>query len=76
MLRLLQYPGRCAAFHDLAFSHDKDLICYVRDHCQIVTDQDQGLAPHFGLLEQCQDMGLRRHVESGSRLVGDKHAWI
>lgn len=45
MSRIFEYLDGGIAFDDLSSSHDEDLIRDAGDPCQIVTDQDQRLAP-------------------------------
>ena len=57
--------------------HDGDLVAHLRDHAQVVRDQDDGHA--LALLErreEIQDLGLGGDVEGRGRLVGDQDARV
>ena len=73
MLRNVEYPGYRPKFDDLAMLQDCDVVAQGADHGQIMADEYHGeTKPRAQFLEQQQDMGLGRHVETGHDLVGDE----
>ena len=72
MLRRAEDPRDRSVFDDFAMVQDRDVVAEHADHRQIVADEHHGEAePRAQLLQQQQDMRLRRHVEAGHDLVGD-----
>ena len=64
-----------AGLHDPAFAHDRHPVGDLRDHPEVVGDEEQAhAAPALELLHQAQDPGLHRHVQGGGRLVRDQQA--
>src|SRR6266849_5304556 len=57
--------------------HDGDLVAHLRDHAQVVRDEDDGHA--LALLErpeEIQDLGLGGDVEGRGGLIGDQDARV
>ncbi len=72
MLRRSKNAGDRSGFHDLAMLQDRHVVAEHADDGEIVADEHQGQAePLLQILQQQQDMRLRRHVEAGYDLVGD-----
>ena len=73
--RAPQHFLQCAGLHDPAFAHDRHPVGDLRDHPEVVGDEEQAhAAPALELLHQAQDPGLHRHVQGGGRLVSDQQA--
>ena len=64
-----------AHLHDAARVHDGYLLRHLRDHAEVVRDEDEthllGLAQ---FKQQVHDLGLNGHVEGRCRFVGDDEA--
>ena len=59
--------------HELAGVEHARPVAQLRDHAQVVRDQDDGGAvPVAQVADERQDLGLDRDVERGGRLVGDE----
>ena len=63
-------PG--AALHDLAAVHNDDTVRHLRDHRQVVGNENEGgvLLLHQ-LVHELEDLGLDGHVQGSGGLVGD-----
>ena len=62
-----------ALLDDLSGVHDEDAVGDLRDHSEVVGDQDHRQAPLLvEVLNQLHDLRLDRDVEGGGRLVGDQ----
>ena len=74
MRRLLQHLARRALEHELPCVHDGDAVADSCDGAEIVAHIDHR-RPGFGreVPQQLEDMGLRRDVEAGRRLVEQQH---
>src|SRR5258706_15748342 len=58
---------------DLAGVHDDDVVDHLGDNPEVVGDQQERRArPVLDRLQELEDLGLDRYVESGRRLVGDE----
>ena len=77
MERLPEEGVRRGHLDDLPEIHDRDSITDVSHHGQVVGDEQIG-EPESGLelVEQVEDLGLDRYVESGDGLVGDDEAGV
>ena len=73
MLRVVEDLVERPLLDDAAGVHDDDAVGDVRDHAEVVGDQDDP-GPGLGaeLPELVEDLRLDRHVERGRRLVGDQ----
>ena len=73
VLRVLHNLVGIAVLHDLALMHHHDAVGKHIDHRQIMGDE-QAREADFRLqsLEQLQHLGLHRHVQCRSRLIGDQ----
>ena len=62
-----------AGLDDPALAHDRHPVRDLRDHAEVVGDEEQAhSAPALELLHQVQDLGLHRHVQGRGRLVRDQ----
>ena len=62
-----------ADFHGAARVHHQDVVGGLRDHAQIVRDQDHAdVELVLDPFDQLEDLGLDGDVERGRRLVGDQ----
>ncbi len=65
---------RRRALRDLAGVHHHHPVRALRDHAEVVRDQDHGhLEVTPERVDQIEDLRLDGHVERGRRLVGDQH---
>ena len=72
--RMAQHLGDWSFFDDAAGVHHGNAIGHLRDHAEIVRDEEQRelkIAAQRG--EQFEDLFLHGDVERGGRLVGDEH---
>jgi hypothetical protein len=77
MLRVAQHVGDTAMLDDLAFAHHGDVIADFGDHTKIVSNEhDTHAAFGLRLLQQRQNLLLRRHVECRCGLIGDQQLGI
>ena len=66
-----------AHLDDLPQVHDGDAVAHVLDNGQVVGDEQVGEAqPLLKVLEQVDDLGLDRDVQSGDRFVADEHGGL
>ena len=66
-----------ARFDDFAGVHDHDAISDLRDHAEVVGDQEEAHAGfRLQLFQQGQDLRLDGDVEGGGRLVGDQNVGL
>ena len=66
-------PDR-AGLDDLAVVHHRHPVGDLRDHAEVVGDEQEAHAGlRLQLREQRQDLRLHGDVEGGGRLVGDQH---
>ena len=64
-----------AGLHDPSLAHDRHPVGDLRDHTEVVGDEEEAHAAlALELLHQSEDLGLHRHVEGGGRLVRDEQA--
>src|SRR5581483_5488694 len=64
---------RAAHLHDLPAVHDRHPPADAGDDAEVVRDQQDGQPqPLLDLVDQLEDLGLDRHVQSRGRLVGDQ----
>ncbi|MDT4844099.1 hypothetical protein FQZ97_780420 [compost metagenome] len=74
MLRAVQDVVRRARLHHLALAHHHDAVGDVGHHAEIVRDENDADAHALlYILDQAQDLRLRRNVQRGRGLVGDQH---
>jgi hypothetical protein len=60
-------------FDDLAMLHDGYAIGYLRDHGEIVRDEEHGeVVGSAQIIEELQDLGLNGDIEGGGGFVGDE----
>ncbi len=66
--------GECiACFHHLAMSHDDNVIGEACHHAKVMADQQQcHVVLHHQFLQQVENARLHKHIERGSRLVGNQ----
>ena len=75
MLRRMEDVVDRALLHDAAEIHHHHIVRHLRDHAEIVRDEDdRGVVLVLQLAQQRQDLRLRRHVDRGGRFVGDQQA--
>ena len=73
MLRRVEDLPDRALLHHLPEVHHDDVPRHLRDHPEVVGDEDDRRpVPALQVAEEIQDLGLRRHVDRGRRLVGDQ----
>ena len=64
-----------ALLHDAAEIHDDDVARHLRDHAEVVGDEDDGgVVLGLQVAQQRQHLGLGGDVDRGGRLVGDQQA--
>ena len=67
-----EHRARRTLFDDASGVHDCDAIGELRDHAEIVGDEDhRGAAVAAALAQQFENLRLHGDVERGRRLVGD-----
>jgi hypothetical protein len=63
--------------HDAARIHDHDVVGHIRHHAEVMRDEDDR---HAGVLlkflQEFENLGLRRYIECGRRLVGNEHGEV
>src|SRR5215831_15896604 len=75
MLRRVEDLLDRALLHHPPEVHHDDVARHLRDHAEVVRDEDDRRAvAALELTQQIQDLSLRRHVDRGGRLVGDQEA--
>ena len=73
MPRIVEDLLRGAVLYDLARVHDRDTVRHIGDDAEVVGDEDDGeLALRLQLVDQLQDLGLDRHVQSRRGFVADQ----
>ena len=73
MLRRVQHPRGCAGFDDAALLHHCDSVGDLRHHAEVVGDeQHAGAAALLDVLDQPQDLHLRRDIQRGGRFISDQ----
>ena len=56
--------------------HDKHLVCYLGNDCQIMCDDNKGHVQLFlKVFDEIQDLGLDRHINCRGRLISNKADW-
>ncbi len=76
MLGIVEKDINRGSLNDPAGVHDRDPVSHLRDHPEVMGDQQDA---HAVLLleipQQGEYLGLNRHVERGRRLVRDEEIW-
>ena len=68
-----EHVGRLGVLDDLTGVHDHDIVGHIRNHAEVVGDEDHGHVL-FALqcVEQLDDLSLSRHVQRGRGFVRDQ----
>ena len=69
----VKYLALRAQLNQVARIHHSHAVCHLRNHGQVVGDEEHGqakLSPQFG--QQFEDLCLNGYVKRGSWLVGDE----
>src|SRR5262245_45336489 len=75
MLRRVEDLLDRTLLHHAPEVHHDDVACHLRDHAEVVRDEDdRGAVPALQVAQEIEDLGLRGHVDRGGGLVGDQEA--
>ena len=72
MFRFAQYLGGRTNLHQIATVHDRDPISNIGHHPHIMGDEHAANLALFAQgFDQFKDLILNRHIQCGSRLIGN-----